>query len=1360
MVKLQILDIGDDDVDFNYIITLYCKNDNGEDVVCHVKEFKPFFYVRVPYDDLSEIKRLFKKALEQQITLDVKKLKDYRDMDEEEPEFQQKISNKMEYYTNPNSSYYCGMKYVDNICKSKSFYHFSWDEDETFLFYKLEFTSNFSMMKYINAIKKYYYKSMEKFSDLDKNEYLWKWLKLKENNCDCEANLYESKVSPILKFIHERHIDSCGWIEIDEKNCVIKDKDKQFNCVKEYSDIPYTDIKPINKDDISNYKILSFDIECDSSHGDFPNPKKDFKKLADEIYTNIEKLNGNNDIDFVLFHISAYINCAFKDKDEYEKDTYKNDISIIYTDHKYDNLDDLVNTFKESNLFNNIDDFVDKKNRTKNINEINKILENNLKWCKNPNDKKPIRQKINVLGDPIIQIGNVYYNYTDKQYTREIIVYKDNVPDDEICSSLDDYDIELIKCSSEKELLLEWSKSIIKHQPHFITGYNIFGFDFNFISERADILFECPCGDHGCKVTTYDNHEGKRTKTIDHCEDCPKNLFYKLGRILKNDKKKYRNKECRSINKNLSSSGLGDNELKFIHMDGRILFDMQKEIQKGHALESYKLDSVSSHFMRGKVKISNSANVKSRDDLDCNYITSMETKNIGNLKNGDYISLNIHTKWGNIIYKNKKFKIYNIINKNIQIESDEKIKIENAEYVEWCLAKDDISPHDIFKCHKNNEICRLENGLEVNGPEGRAMVAKYCVMDCELCIYLMILLDIIPNNIGMANVCSVPLSYIFLRGQGIKVNSLVTKYCTNNNIRIPTLQAYDPNNKEGFEGAIVLDPEQRETTGMYLEDPIAVVDYASLYPSSIIENNFSHETFICTEKDYQANPKLYNYFKDKGDFKYSEATYGDYEFTEKFKKGDLVIIKSTGEKGIVDKLEKSKDEDNDTKYYIIEGKKYIADEIYKETDKQWDKHKLDTETTCYFKSQFHKYKPEEGPKYGIIPEILKTLLQERKKTKKLIKTAKSEDKKKVLEGLQLSYKLTANSVYGQLGAKTSSIFFKKIAACTTAIGRQRIYDAENGTIEWANSDDNNLICKDESIVKKEDRAKIVYGDTDSVFIKFSRYNKDGVLLKGPEAISHCIECGKLAGEYVTKHYLNKAFQGKYYNDGKPVIGPQDLEYEKTFENFILISKKRYIGDKHEMEYITDPKRTSMGIVMKRRDNAPIVKYVYGNILEILMNQKNIELAQTWLKDTLLKISKGEMSKNNIDMFVITKSLRGYYKNPESIAHKVLADRIAERDPGNKPKPNDRIPYAYFELDHNVKYDIDNKYKSGKNKGKPKKKHILQGDRIEHRDYIIQKKLNLDYNFYITNQIMKPVSQLLEIQLGEKEINEIFKNYID
>jgi len=182
--------------------------------------------------------------------------------------------------------------------------------------------------------------------------------------------------------------------------------------------------------------------------------------------------------------------------------------------------------------------------------------------------------------------------------------------------------------------------------------------------------------------------------------------------------------------------------------------------------------------------------------------------------------------------------------------------------------------------------------------------------------------------------------------------------------------------------------------------------------------------------------------------------------------------------------------------------------------------------------------------------------------------------------------------------------------------------------------------------------------------------------------------------------------------------------------------------------------------MKRRDNAPIVKYVYGNILEILMKQKDLNKAKEWLDKTLNKIMNGEMNKDNIDMFVVSKSLRGYYKKPETIAHKVLADRIAERDPGNKPQPNDRIPYAYWDIPEDQRYDFENKYKSGKNKDKPKKKKILQGNRIEHRDYIIQNKLKLDYKFYISNQIMKPVKQLLEIQLEEKVIDEIFNKYIE
>ena len=98
------------------------------------------------------------------------------------------------------------------------------------------------MMKYINAIKSYYNYCMDHFDEETKsNKYLKEWLSLKENNCDCEANLYESKISPILKFIHETKIKSCGWVSIDLKKN--KTSDVKFECDNEYSDIPYKNIK-------------------------------------------------------------------------------------------------------------------------------------------------------------------------------------------------------------------------------------------------------------------------------------------------------------------------------------------------------------------------------------------------------------------------------------------------------------------------------------------------------------------------------------------------------------------------------------------------------------------------------------------------------------------------------------------------------------------------------------------------------------------------------------------------------------------------------------------------------------------------------------------------------------------------------------------------------------------------------------------------------------------------------------------------------------------------------------------------------------------------------------------------------------
>ena len=114
----------------------------------------------------------------------------------------------------------------------------------------------------------------------------------------------------------------------------------------------------------------------------------------------------------------------------------------------------------------------------------------------------------------------------------------------------------------------------------------------------------------------------------------------------------------------------------------------------------------------------------------------------------------------------------------------------------------------------------------------------------------------LANNAGMANVCLVPLPFIFMRGQGVKIFSLVAKRCRDEGFLIPTRARYgeggsgEPEDEQGYEGAIVLEPQ----TGMYLDDPVSVLDYNSLYPSSMISHNLSHDSIVIDAARYGALP--------------------------------------------------------------------------------------------------------------------------------------------------------------------------------------------------------------------------------------------------------------------------------------------------------------------------------------------------------------------------------------------------------------------------------------------------------------------------------------------------------------------------
>jgi DNA polymerase delta subunit 1 len=279
----------------------------------------------------------------------------------------------------------------------------------------------------------------------------------------------------------------------------------------------------------------------------------------------------------------------------------------------------------------------------------------------------------------------------------------------------------------------------------------------------------------------------------------------------------------------------------------------------------------------------------------------------------EYMESVEYNEWKNANKKERKFKIF------------------------WSQAKDDVSPQDIF---------RMFNGT----PKDRMIVAKYCVKDCTLINLLIDKLCVITNNIEMANVCYVPMSFLFTRGQLIKLFSLTLKNYRDAGYLFPVLKKPDEKSPT-YEGAIVFDPEANVEY-----EALAVKDYASLYPSSIIHKNMSHETKVRLDK-----------YDNMPDVHYFNASF--------------------------------KDHDNSIQ---------------------------------------HRRFAKIGSELGVVPKTLQNLIAERNAVKKVMKGCKDPFKYKILDGKQLALKITANSLYGALGADVSPIFERDIAACTTSTGREML----------------------------------------------------------------------------------------------------------------------------------------------------------------------------------------------------------------------------------------------------------------------------------------------------------------------------------
>ena len=1320
------------------------------------------------------------------------------------------------------------------IVKRKKLYGFDGGKDHKFIFIEFANVSAF------NKAKNLWYTDYNNGHVLLKNGYRF---------LNTDMKLYEANIPPLLRFFHIKDISPSGWIAIPKKSaCENTGELKNVNCDVELT-THYKNIVPLNtKETRVPYKIMSFDIEASSSHGDFPVPIKTYKKLATNIIEYFETLKMEMTHELCKNILRRIILAAFGYEQieqidlVYPKVAPKSKEEVQQMCENW--LDAQVRTLKTTNDFNHANTLEALFERMSAEEEDDGYEHKYIKSYTNKKativdiicDKSFEREgKLNELnvslnskfpkleGDKCTFIGSTFMNYgnTDPHFNHCIVLNS--------CSDMPIENSVVESYTTEREVLLAWQTLVQKENPDIIIGYNIFGFDYQFMFHRAE---ENNCVEDFLKLS--------RNKD----EICG---------VKDKDSGKWK------IEESTLQIASGQHDLRFIKMNGRLQVDLYNFYRREANLISYKLDYVAGNFIGDFVKGLEEHNDDSLTSS--SHQTIIKTSNMTGLLVGSYIhfeeighSVDYYADGAKyaVTYLDKskgKFIIDAVVNPDIINKK-----------VRWCLAKDDVTPKEIFK--------------KTNGTaDDRAVIAKYCIQDCNLVHYLFNKSDILTGFIEMAKICSVPINFLVMRGQGIKLTSYVAKKCREKKTLMPVIEKGDLD--EGYEGAIVLDPK----CDLYLDNPVACVDYASLYPSSMISENLSHDTKVWTLEYDLAGNLIEEWGEKDENGVYIYDNLPSYEYVD---------IKY------------------DTYVYRRKNPKAAAEKV------------LNGYKMCRFAQPLLD---KNGEAEGIMPSILKELLKARKDTRKLIPQQTDEFMKNVLDQRQLGYKVTANSLYGQCGAKTSTFYEKDIAACTTATGRKlltyakkiieecygnkicetekygpvltkaeyiygdsvanytpvyisklqkdgnRIFDivtieqlAEKyGNNKWVQcvelgkqekevceldgietwtekgwtklnrvirhtlaphkkmmrilthtglvdvTDDHSLllpngneispkdvqegselmhnplfqkveqkykitdiskmknynsmidaaiyvnflnscnvpfcisydydeICISTNVVSEERHDKIVsieqisyegyvydlttenhhfaagigniiVHNTDSVFFTFNLQTPDGKPIRGKEALEITIEIAQEAGHLASKF----------------LKGPHDLEYEKTFMPFCLLSKKRYVG----MLYETDPnkgKRKEMGIVLKRRDNAPIVKDIYGGIIDILMKKQNIQEAIDFLKSCLQNIVD---EKYAMDKLIITKSLRSGYKNPQSIAHKVLADRITARDPGNKPGSGDIIPFVYIST---------------------KDKKALQGEKIETPTFIVENKLKIDYSFYITNQIMKPVQQVFALVL--------------
>jgi DNA polymerase delta subunit 1 len=238
-------------------------------------------------------------------------------------------------------------------------------------------------------------------------------------------------------------------------------------------------------------------------------------------------------------------------------------------------------------------------------------------------------------------------------------------------------------------------------------------------------------------------------------------------------------------------------------------------------------------------------------------------------------------------------------------------------------------------------------------------------------------------------------------------------------------------------------------------------------------------------------------------------------------------------------------------------------------------------------------------------------------------------------------------------------------------------------------------------------AKVRYGDTDSVMVEFDVGDR-----KGQEAIDYSWVQGEQAAEACTK--LFKA--------------PNDLELDKVYCPYFLYSKKRYAAKMYEKDKqgnIAFKKIDVKGLQVVRRDNCLYVREVCTAVLGHILEGSDPAPAIREAKAAAKELLAGRVP---MEKLTLSKQLGSDYKS-NNHTHLTVRDKIRQRAPGSEPQQGDRVQYVIVEG--------------------PKKAKLYE--KSEDPAWVREHGIKLDYNYYFSNQLKNPITDLLEPLIGEMNI---------